>query len=160
QHADDGGPQHHPCPPRMYLYGQIGGPRSRRSNLSIDPPGLPRFICPYKLPAWRCEGKANMADTGELYARGLRRRQQMFGAEEVEKRMAAAGAFGAPLQRIINAYVYGDVWERSDLSDDIRSLVMLGITAASGKTAEFRVHAQGALKNGCSREQVQGVLLL
>ncbi|HWX62559.1 carboxymuconolactone decarboxylase family protein [Bradyrhizobium sp.] len=101
-----------------------------------------------------------MADTSELYARGLSRRQRLFGAAEVEKRMAAAGEFGAPLQHIINAYVYGEVWERSGLSDEIRSLVMLGITAASGKPAEFRVHAQGALKNGCSREQVQDVLLL
>ena len=74
--------------------------------------------------------------------------------------MAAAGEFGAPLQNIINAYVYGDVWERSGLSGDIRSLVMLGITAASGKPAEFRVHAKGALANGCTREQVQDVLLL
>ena len=64
------------------------------------------------------------------------------------------------MQTIINAYVYGDVWERSGLSDQMRSLVMLGITAASGKPAEFRVHAQGALKNGCSRAQVQDVLLL
>jgi 4-carboxymuconolactone decarboxylase len=101
-----------------------------------------------------------MADMSELYARGLSRRQRLFGAAEVEKRMAAAGEFGAPLQHIINAYVYGEVWERSGLSDEIRSLVMLGITAASGKPAEFRVHAQGALKNGCSREQVQDVLLL
>jgi 4-carboxymuconolactone decarboxylase len=101
-----------------------------------------------------------MADTSELYERGLSRRKRMFGAAEVEARMAAAGAFGAPLQTVINAYVYGDVWERSGLSDEIRSLVMLGITAASGKPAEFKVHAQGALNNGCSREQVQDVLLL
>jgi 4-carboxymuconolactone decarboxylase len=99
-------------------------------------------------------------DTSELYARGLRRRKKMFGEAEVEKRMAASGAFGMPLQNIINAYVYGDIWERPGLPDDIRSLVMLGITAASGKAAEFRVHAQGALTNGCSREQVQDVLLL
>jgi 4-carboxymuconolactone decarboxylase len=99
-------------------------------------------------------------DTSELYARGLRRRKKMFGATEVEKRMKASGAFGAPLQNIINAYVYGDIWERKGLPDAIRSLVMLGITAASNKPAEFRVHAQGALANGCSREQVQDVLLL
>jgi len=99
-------------------------------------------------------------DTGELYARGPRRRQKLFGEADVEARMAASGEFGALLQNIINAYVYGDVWERSGLSDAMRSLVMLGITAASGKPAEFAVHAQGALKNGCSREQVQDVLLL
>ena len=101
-----------------------------------------------------------MVDVSDLHARGLRRRQKMFGDAEVEKRMTAAGAFGAPLQNIINAYVYGDIWERSGLRDDIRSLVMLGITAASNKPAEFRVHAKGALANGCTKAQVQDVLLL
>jgi 4-carboxymuconolactone decarboxylase len=95
-----------------------------------------------------------------MYARGLRRRKKLFGEADVAERMAAAGEFGAPLQNIINAYVYGDVWERSGLPDNIRSLVMLGITAASNKSAEFRVHAKGALANGCTREQVQDVLLL
>jgi 4-carboxymuconolactone decarboxylase len=99
-------------------------------------------------------------DTSELYARGLRRRKKMFGEADVERRMAASGEFGAPLQNIINAYVYGDIWERPGLSNEIRSLVMLGITAASNKPGEFRVHAAGALANGCSREQVQDVLLL
>jgi 4-carboxymuconolactone decarboxylase len=104
-------------------------------------------------------GSENL-DTSELYARGLRRRKAMFGDADVEQRMAAAGEFGAPLQNIINAYVYGDVWERSGLSNAVRSLVMLGITAASNKPAEFRVHAKGALANGCTRAQVQDVLLL
>jgi len=99
-------------------------------------------------------------DIGEMYARGLARRKRMFGGAEVEKRMAASGEFGAPLQNIINAYVYGDVWEREGLADHIRSLVMLGITAASNRPAEFRVHAKGALANGCTKRQVQDVLLL
>src|SRR4051795_588793 len=95
-----------------------------------------------------------------MYARGLRRRKAMFGEADVEQRMAAAGEFGAPLQNIINAYVYGDIWSRGGLSNDVRSLVMLGITAASNRPAEFRVHAKGALANGCTKEQVQDVLLL
>ena len=99
-------------------------------------------------------------DTSELYARGLRRRKKLFGEADVAERMAAAGEFGAPLQNIINAYVYGDVWERSGLSDQIRSLIMLAITAASGKPAEFRVHMQGARANGCTPAQVQDLLLL
>jgi 4-carboxymuconolactone decarboxylase len=99
-------------------------------------------------------------DTSEMYARGLRRRKRMFGEADVEERMAASGEFGAPLQNVINAYVYGDVWEREGLGDGIRSLVMLGITAASNRPAEFRVHAKGALANGCTRQQVQDVLLL
>jgi 4-carboxymuconolactone decarboxylase len=97
---------------------------------------------------------------GELYARGLRLRQAMFGEADVEKRMRAAGSFGAPLQNVINSYVYGDVWSRTGLTNDIRSLVMLGMMAASNKPAEFRVHAKGALANGCTAAQVQDVLLL
>ena len=99
-------------------------------------------------------------DTSELYARGLRRRKKLFGEADVAERMAASGEFGAPLQGIINAYVYGDVWERPGLTDDIRSLVMLGMMAAISRPAEFRVHARGALANGCTKEQVQDVLLL
>ena len=101
-----------------------------------------------------------MTDTSELYARGLKRRKDMFGEADVEKRMAAAGSFGAPLQNVINAYVYGDAWERTGLTAAERSLVMLAITAASNRPAEFRVHAKGALANGCTREQVQDLLLL
>src|SRR4029453_8676337 len=96
----------------------------------------------------------------DLHARGLKRRKRMLGDAQVESRMAAAGDFGAPLQHIINAYVYGDIWERSGLSDQMRSLIMLAITAASGKPAEFRVHMQGARANGCTPGQVQDLLLL
>ncbi len=99
-------------------------------------------------------------DTKELYERGLELREAMFGKADVEKRMQASGDFGAPLQAIINAYVYGDVWQRDALSNEIRSLVMLGITAASNRPAEFRVHAKGARANGCTKEQIQDVLLL
>jgi len=120
---------------------------------------LNRFIYDRINEHLKIMGSRNV-DTSEMYARGLRRRKAMFGEADVEQRMAASGEFGAPLQNIINAYVYGDVWERAGLSDGIRSLVMLGITAASNKPAEFRVHAKGALANGCTREQVQDVLLL
>ena len=99
-------------------------------------------------------------DISELHARGLERRKALFGAADVEQRMSAAGDFGAPLQNVINAYVYGDVWERTGLTSEMRSLVMLAITAASNKPAEFRVHAKGALANGCTPAQVQDLLLL
>ena len=54
-------------------------------------------------------------DTQEQHDRGLKLRTEMFGREAVEKRMAAFGEFGKPLQHIINAYAYGDVWSRSAL---------------------------------------------
>jgi len=99
-------------------------------------------------------------DTRDLYERGLKLRKELFGTETVEKRMHSLGEFGAPLQQIINAYIYGDVWSRSGLTLKQRSLAMLGITAATNHLNEFRVHVQGALTNGCKQEEIREVLLL
>ena len=99
-------------------------------------------------------------DIRELYERGLKLRKKMFGADTVDKRMQSLGEFGVPLQQMINAYAYGDVWSRDGLTPRQRSLVVLGINAATGHPNEFRVHVKGALANGCTQEEIQGVLLL
>jgi len=54
-------------------------------------------------------------DTRDLHDKGLKLRREMFGRDAVEQRMNAFGAFGEPLQNMINAYAYGDVWSRSAL---------------------------------------------
>jgi 4-carboxymuconolactone decarboxylase len=99
-------------------------------------------------------------DEKDQHERGLKLRVEMFGREAVEKRMSAFGDFGKPLQHIINAYAYGDVWSRTALSPAIKSLVMVGMMAAAGHPNELRVHLNGAVKNGCTPEQIQEVLLL
>ena len=55
-------------------------------------------------------------DTKDLAAKGLKLRKELFGDKAVEQRMNAFGAFGEPLQHIINAYAYGDIWSRPGLS--------------------------------------------
>lgn len=99
-------------------------------------------------------------DTAALYERGLELRRKLFGADAVQRRMDALGEFGAPLQHVINAYVYGDVWSRPGLPNKSRSLAMLGITAAINRPQEFRVHVRGAIANGCTQDEVREVLLL
>jgi len=99
-------------------------------------------------------------DTQELHDRGLKLRTEMFGRSIVEKRMNAFGEFGKPLQNIINAYAYGDVWNRSKLPPATKSLAMVAMMAAAGHPNELRVHLKGALKNGCSAEEIQEILLL
>jgi 4-carboxymuconolactone decarboxylase len=101
-----------------------------------------------------------MMDTRELSEKGLKLRQAMFGKEAVEQRMQAFGAFGEPLQNIINAYAYGDVWSRTALPLATKSLAMIAMMAAVGRQNELRVHVKGALTNGCSAEQIQEILLL
>jgi 4-carboxymuconolactone decarboxylase len=99
-------------------------------------------------------------DYNDQHARGLKLRIEMFGREAVEKRMSAFGDFGKPLQHIINAYSYGDVWSRTALPAATKSLVMIAMMAAAGHPNELRVHLNGAVKNGCTPEEIQEVLLL
>jgi 4-carboxymuconolactone decarboxylase len=99
-------------------------------------------------------------DDKDLHDRGLKLRTEMFGGEAVTKRMNAFGEFGKPLQHIINAYAYGDVWQRSALPPATKSLAMVAMMAAAGHANELSVHLKGALKNGCTPEQIQEVLLL
>jgi 4-carboxymuconolactone decarboxylase len=99
-------------------------------------------------------------DDKELHDRGLKLRTEMFGRDAVEKRMNAFGEFGKPLQHIINAYAYGDVWQRPALPPETKSLVMVAMMAAAGHANELAVHLKGALKNGCTPSQIQEVLLL
>jgi 4-carboxymuconolactone decarboxylase len=99
-------------------------------------------------------------DENDLDARGLKLRIDMFGREAVEKRMSAFGEFGKPLQHIINAYAYGDVWSRTALPPAVKSLAMVAMMAAAGHANELRVHLKGALKNGCTADEIQEILLL
>jgi 4-carboxymuconolactone decarboxylase len=101
-----------------------------------------------------------MTNESDQHARGLKLRTEMFGRETVEQRMNAFGEFGKPLQHIINAYAYGDVWRRTALPLQTKSLVMVAMMAAAGHEKELGVHIRGALKNGCSTEELQEVFLL
>jgi 4-carboxymuconolactone decarboxylase len=96
----------------------------------------------------------------DAYEKGLKLRREMFGNDAVEKRMKAFGKFGEPLQNIINAHAYGDVWSRSALPLATKSLAMIAMMAAAGRNNELGVHVKGAVTNGCTPEQIQEILLL
>lgn len=105
------------------------------------------------------DGRATV-DTQELHERGLKLRVELLGRAAVEKRQNAFGEFGKPLQHIINAYAYGDVWSRAALPLATKSLAMIAMMAAAGHANELRVHLKGALQNGCTMEEIQEILLL
>ncbi|HYR35497.1 MAG TPA: carboxymuconolactone decarboxylase family protein [Burkholderiales bacterium] len=99
-------------------------------------------------------------DTRELKERGLALRRQMFGGDAVDARMNATGEFGRPLQDIINAYAYGDIWSRAGLDRKTRSLAVMAMMAAINRPAEFSVHVRGALANGATPDEIREVLLM
>ena len=99
-------------------------------------------------------------DMRDLYEKGLKLRSEMFGSCGGRAAHERFGAFGEPLQNIINAYAYGDVWSRTALPMATKSLAMVAMMAAAGRANELRVHLKGALANGCTAEQIQEILLL
>src|SRR5580692_11512120 len=92
---------------------------------------------------------ARMMNENDLHGLGLKLRTELFVREAVEKRMNAFGDFGKPLQHIINAYAYGDVWQRTALPQATKSLVMIAMMAAAKQPNELAIHIRGALQNGC-----------
>ncbi|MBM3341746.1 MAG: 4-carboxymuconolactone decarboxylase [Betaproteobacteria bacterium] len=95
----------------------------------------------------------------DMHQKGLAIRKNMFGAEVVDKRIASAGEFGAPLQKMINQYAYGEIWGREALPHKTRSLLVLAMMCAANRPHELRIHLRGALKNGCTQDEIREVLL-
>jgi 4-carboxymuconolactone decarboxylase len=58
------------------------------------------------------------------------------------------------LVSMTNEYVYGDLWERSELSRRDRSLVTISALVALGWEDQLKGHIQRGLANGRTREEV------
>ena len=94
-----------------------------------------------------------------MHETGMNIRKEIFGADVVERRMSSAGEFGAPLQKLINQYAYGEIWGRDALPRKIRSMLAMAMMCAANRPHELRIHLRGALTNGCTRDEVREVLL-
>ncbi|MGE0387785.1 MAG: carboxymuconolactone decarboxylase family protein [Gammaproteobacteria bacterium] len=95
----------------------------------------------------------------ELHDAGLGKRRQVLGDEYVDRALAGVDALTADFQKIVNEYCWGAVWTRGALSDRQRSLNNLCILAALNRQHEFRLHLHGALRNGCTVEEIRDTLL-
>ena len=95
----------------------------------------------------------------EMHETGMNIRKEIFGADVVERRMTSAGDFGAPLQKLINQYAYGEIWGREAIPRKMRSLLAIVMMCAANRPHELRIHLRGAITNGCSREEIREALL-
>ena len=95
----------------------------------------------------------------ELYKRGLEIRRRVLGDEYVDRALANVNAFNSEFQELVSEYCWGKVWGRSALSDQQRSLNNLSMMAALNRPHEFKIHMRGALRNGCSLDEIRDTLL-
>jgi 4-carboxymuconolactone decarboxylase len=94
-----------------------------------------------------------------MHQTGMNIRKEIFGADVIERRMSSAGEFGAPLQRLINQYAYGEIWGREALPRKTRSMLAIAMMCAANRSNELRIHLRGALTNGCTEDEIREVLL-
>lgn len=90
---------------------------------------------------------------------GLAVRTEVMGEEFVQKAIDNTTEFTAPLQDWINENAWGSTWQRETLPRNTRSLVTIAMLAALKAPTEMKGHVRGALRNGCTPEEIQEVLL-
>lgn len=95
----------------------------------------------------------------ETFERGLEIRKSVLGKEFVEKSISTADDFNRPLQELVTEYCWGAVWGREGLGRKTRSLLNLAMISALNRPHELKMHVQGALRNGVSRDEVREVFL-
>lgn len=98
-----------------------------------------------------------MAD--EDYQRGMKVRRQVMGDVFVDRAMDSITEFTRPVQDYINENCWGSVWARDTLPLKTRSIITIATLAALKSPTELKGHVRGALRNGCTPEEIREVLL-
>src|SRR5262252_7321183 len=90
---------------------------------------------------------------------GLAVRREVLGDDYVDRAMAGADELTRPLQELVTEYCWGAVWTRPGLPRKTRSLVNLAMLTALNRPHELKLHVRGALRNGCTPDEIMEVLL-
>ncbi|ASJ96122.1 4-carboxymuconolactone decarboxylase [Shewanella marisflavi] len=93
------------------------------------------------------------------YDQGLAIRREVMGDSFVDKALSSASDFTQPLQELVTRNAWGEVWAREGLDRRTRSLITIATLAALKASTELKGHVRGALRNGCTVEEIQEVLL-
>ena len=90
---------------------------------------------------------------------GLQTRREVLGADYVDKAMASVDGFNEEFTELLNTYCWNDIWNRPGLPRKSRSILNLGMLVALGKEHELKLHINGALNNGLTKDEIKEVLL-
>ena len=90
---------------------------------------------------------------------GLKMRKEVLGEEYVERALGNVDDFNRDLQNILTEYCWGGTWGRGVLDKRQRSLNNLCILAALNRPQEFKLHFRGALRNGCTLDELRETLI-
>jgi 4-carboxymuconolactone decarboxylase len=95
----------------------------------------------------------------ELFDKGLAVRKDVLGKEYVENSLKSADDFMMAFQEITTEYCWGYVWDRPGLDRKTRSMLNLAMLSALNRGPELRLHINGALNNGVTKEEMKEIFL-
>src|SRR5215472_9549744 len=78
----------------------------------------------------------------------------MNTSEPVSPALKAVADFAPKLVELTNEVLFGDIWERPQLSKRDRSLITCAALVATGKTEQMTFHFPRAMENGVTREEL------
>jgi len=95
----------------------------------------------------------------DLFEKGLEVRKAVLGAEYVEQSIKNADDFNRPLQELVTEYCWGAIWTREGLPRKTRSMLNIAMLATLNRPHELELHLRGALRNGCTKDEIKEILL-
>lgn len=95
----------------------------------------------------------------DKYNKGMKVRREVLGDAYVDKAISLSSDFTKPLQDLVTENCWGEIWTKDVISNKTRSLITIGILSALKANVEIKGHVLGALRNGCTKEEIQDVLL-
>ena len=94
----------------------------------------------------------------DMLAKGLAMRKATLGEKYVEELFEKADDFSLPFQENMTAWCWGFGWGDDVIDVKTRSLMNLTMIAALNRMEEFELHFKGAIKNGCSVEELRAAI--
>jgi 4-carboxymuconolactone decarboxylase len=95
----------------------------------------------------------------DLFQQGRQIRGEVAGAEHLERMLAKADDFSAPIQQLVTEYCWGAVWGREGLPLKTRSMLNLAMISILNRPHELKAHIRGAITNGVTREEIREIFL-
>jgi 4-carboxymuconolactone decarboxylase len=96
----------------------------------------------------------------ELYKKGMEIRTAVLGRAHVERAKTRTTPFNEDFQNFITQYAWGSVWSRPGLERKARSMLVLGMLAALGRSDEFKLHVRATRNTGVTRDEIKEILLM
>ena len=95
----------------------------------------------------------------DAFEAGLKTRREVLGADYVDQSIQNADDFNMPLQQLVTEYCWNDIWNRPGLDRRTRSMINLAMLTALNRPHELKLHLQGAINNGVTKDEIREVLM-